>query len=59
MLCAVCNDQRRRPKKAPTWTVSLTFRRLECGSVQMKFASTSLSCSGSHDVSAAVRVHYA
>lgn len=30
---------------APTWTVSFTFSRLECGSVQMKPASTSLSCS--------------
>jgi hypothetical protein len=28
-----------------TWTVSLTLRRFECGSVQMKPASTSFSCS--------------
>ena len=30
-----------------TWTVSLTLRRFECGSVQMKPASTSFSCSSS------------
>ena len=27
-----------------TWTVSFTLRRLECGSVQIKPASTSFSC---------------